>query len=63
MMKVLKSAEPRSSGDPHYDLFYGGYIDPEDFVEADDAKRVREAMAVIREFFDTLEENDLMLEC
>lgn len=46
--------------DPHYDLFIGGYIKPEDYLVQVDANRVRSAMALIDEFFDYLETQGIL---
>lgn len=54
MKMKLKSIVPVNydiyEHDFHYDLFYGGYIDPETYLIEDDAKKVREAMRIIKEF-------------
>ena len=38
------------SGEPYYDLFDGGYIKPENILQAEDAKRVNDAVALISLF-------------
>ena len=59
-MKLLEDVESTHSGDPWYDITDGGYINPYDFLESDDAERVQEAVNTVKEFFDLLEENDLL---
>lgn len=49
-MKFKKDAEPVSTMDFWYDLTDGGYIDPDDLLEPEDAKKVKDAIAVISEF-------------
>jgi hypothetical protein len=61
-MKLLDEPKVTASSDPYYDLFEGGYLDPEEFLVEEDAKKVREAMAVIEEFFMILENNELLEE-
>ena len=60
-MKLLKKPETVSSSDRYYDLFEG-YIDPQDFVVKEDADEVDAAVEVIKEFFKTLEDNELLEE-
>ena len=38
------------TSEPYYDLFEGGYIKPEDFLEPESALQVTEAIATVREF-------------
>ena len=61
-MEVLKNAKPCGSGEFWYDLTDGGYIKPEKLVSPEDAKKVEEAVAIIQEFRQTLEENELLME-
>lgn len=60
----MKLADPRPepfpSDDPYYDLFVGGYIRPEELLE--DPDEVLEAMRVITEFLDFLEEEEILEE-
>ena len=46
----------------HYDLFDGGYINPEDQLDEESAARVRLAVDVIRQYENFLELNDI-IEC
>ena len=39
-----------ASADFYYDLFDGGYIKPEHFVDAESADKINAAMDIIREF-------------
>lgn len=59
-LKFKKDAEPVVTSEFHYDLFSGGYIDPDALLEADDAKALNEAIALINQFEDELEANDLL---
>ena len=59
-MRIRDDATQGSTQDFFYDLFDGGYIDPEDYLVAPDAKRVRDAMTLILEFREVLEDNDMM---
>ena len=38
------------TSEPYYDLFEGGYIKPEDFLEPESALQVTEAIALVRQF-------------
>lgn len=44
------------TSDPYYDLFDGGYIKPDLFLEEEDAKKISEAIELIREFLDEAQE-------
>lgn len=58
-MKIIEPRpEPIYSDDPYYDLFDGGYIKPEELLE--DPDEVLEAVRVIKEFLELLEEEELM---
>lgn len=53
----FKPLEPVSSDDPLYDLFYGGYIKPEDLLANEtDIEAVKEAVELVREFLQEAEE-------
>lgn len=53
-------AEEVGTSDFYYDLFDGGYIVPEDFLEEESAKRVNEALLLIREFENLLVSEELI---
>lgn len=57
-IKFRKDADTVSTDDPYYDLFDGGYIDPDDLLEPESAARVNEALDTIREFLNTGEAQD-----
>lgn len=59
-MKVLTTAEQISTSDFFYDLFDGGYIDPDLLVDEESAKKVKDAVATLEEFKQLLLDNDLM---
>lgn len=59
-MKFKTNAEPIITSEFFYDLFDGGYIEPQNLLEAKDAARVNEAIHLILEFRDALEEEGLM---
>jgi len=61
-MQVKKDAKPVTTSDPTYDLLYGGYIDPENLLEPEDAKKVKDAVNTIINFFVTLEGANLIEE-
>ena len=45
-----------SSSEPHYDLFDGGYIKPEELLaDPEQAKKVNDAVRTIQAFFDQAE--------
>jgi hypothetical protein len=55
-MKIKKGLE-NSTGDFWYDLTDGGYLDPEKICEdLEDAKKVKQAIAVIKDFENSCEE-------
>lgn len=59
-MKIKLDAVPIATSDFFYDLFDGGYIDPDDVLEIEDAERVNEAVQLILEFREILEDNDMI---
>ncbi len=61
-MKTKKDVIPVCTSEFYYDLFDGGYIDPENLLIKKDAKKVREAIWTIIEFRETLEEAGLLEE-
>ena len=53
----IKEGLQISTGDFWYDVTDGGYLNPDDICEnEEDAKRVREAIAVIRDFESSCED-------
>lgn len=62
-MEVLSNVESVPTDDFLYDLFYGGYFRPDKFLKnEDDIKRVKNAIKVIKDYQNTLEDNDLLEE-
>ncbi len=59
-LKFKADAEPVFSSEPHYDLFDGGYISPAKLLEPDDAKRVNDAVALVAQFLDEAEAEELL---
>lgn len=59
-MKFKSDVETVYTSDFWYDLFDGGYIHPEDFLEDEDAKKVKAAVDLVRQFQTELEDNDLV---
>ena len=62
MQLLEKPKTDQASADPYYDLFEGGYIEASDFVIPEDAEKVDAAVEVIKDFFKTLEEAELLEE-
>lgn len=54
--------ESVSTSDFYYDLFLGGYFDPENFLDENSAEKVKEAMEIINQYESLLEDNDLIEE-
>jgi hypothetical protein len=61
-MRINEDQDPIITTDFHCDLFKHDCIAPESLVCPEDARRVREAMAVIDEFERTLIESELLEE-
>lgn len=63
-MKDMKLKDTKSgkcwSDDPLNDLFYGGYINPNDYLIDSDAEKVENAIDTINSYFKILEDNDLI---
>lgn len=58
-----KEREPMPTDDFYYDLFIGGYFNPNEFLEeSKDAYEIVKAMAIIGEYKKALEENNLIEE-
>ena len=60
----LKEGNLESVGtsDFYYDLFLGGYFNPENFLDENSAKKVKEAIRIINQYESLLEDNDLIEE-
>ena len=59
-MKFKKDVESVATDNFWYDLTDGGYIKPEKFLEEEDAKKVNEAVDLLREFLSGMEENEFL---
>jgi hypothetical protein len=56
-MKIKENLQEVQTSDFWYDLSKGGYLDPEKLCEnEEDAKKVREAIKVVEEYEESLEE-------
>ena len=53
-MKINKKAEQVTSSEVYYDLFDGGYINPQTLL-GEGAQEVIDAIALVTEFLDLLE--------
>ena len=51
-MKFKFEVESVYTDNPFYDLFVGGYINPEDLLEEEDAQKVLSAMEVVEDFME-----------
>jgi hypothetical protein len=59
-MKFIKGSQI-STSEFWYDLFDGGYIDPENLLESEeDVKQVRRAMQVLQQFYNEAEEQGVL---
>ncbi len=62
-MVFKEDAEMTCTSDPYYDLFDGGYLSPEKFLEHEEEQaEVLEAMSVISSYVDGLYTNGLIAE-
>ena len=59
-LKWKKDIEPKSSDDFWYDVSLGGYIDPYEFLEEDDADKVFNAINILKQFKEEGEQNGLI---
>jgi hypothetical protein len=59
-LKFKKDYEQVGTDDFWYDLTRGGYIKPKDFLEEEDAKRVKAAVDLLRQFEDEAAELDII---
>jgi len=57
-LKFKKDVEPQGTGEFWYDCTWGGYIDPDKFLEPEDAKRIKEAINLVWQFEKEAEENE-----
>lgn len=55
-----KDAQSVCSDDPWYDLTSGGYIKPENFLEGDELQKVYDAIELIEEFLEQLDDNGFL---
>jgi hypothetical protein len=62
-MKTKADAPAIATDDPLYDLFRGGYLSPEKFLEDDsDVGRVNDAMNTVNEYLELLANDELLEE-
>jgi hypothetical protein len=60
----FKEGSKIETGDFYYDLFYGGYIKPEDIlVNKDDIIKVNNAIRVLEEFESSATEQGIIEDC
>jgi hypothetical protein len=60
-MKLKTLKEPFVTSDPYYDLFDGGYIKPEEFLEDEaDVKTVKDAIKIVEDFLQLIEGEELL---
>lgn len=60
----FKDRNSVASSEWYYDLFEGGYLEPEDFLEdEEDIKKVQDAMEIINNYLSNLEDEGLLEEC
>ncbi len=62
-MKFKKNIEPIYTSEFWYDLTDGGYINPKLILEEDDAKRVIDAIRIIKEFEEKAIKMGIVIEC
>lgn len=56
-MKILNNANPEPTSDFWYDLFVWWYFNPEKFIEwSEDIKKINDAISIIEEYKELLEE-------
>lgn len=62
--KLDLEKEPVETSDPYYDLFDGGYIKPEEYIlDETQLNQLLDAIQLIKDFFDAMDEAELMIEC
>jgi hypothetical protein len=59
-LKFKQKVSEQPTSDFWYDCTKGGYIKPENFLEPEDAKRVTEAIQLLRQFENEAEELELI---
>lgn len=59
-LKFKQDAEPVFTSETYYDLFDGGYIQPYELLEPEDATRVMNAVRLVQQFLDEAEEAELL---
>lgn len=62
-MKFKDDVKSIYTSDPFYDLFMGGYINPYEILESEDAERVNDAVDLILQFLDEAKDNYIIHEC
>ena len=61
MFIIKNGAQSKTTSEPWYDLFEGGYFPPQDFLEKEeDIKKVMDAMNTVERYRNTLEREELM---
>ena len=59
-LKFKKGAETIYTSELWYDILEGGYIQPQDLLEGDDAEEVRRAITLVQQFAKEAEKNSLI---
>jgi len=60
-MEFKDNIDPISTCEFWYDVFDGGYIEPEDLLKnKEDIDKVRNAITLLNQFRDELEENEII---
>ena len=63
-MKFKDDIDTVFTGEPYYDLFDGGYIDPEDMLEdPEDVRKVKAAVRLVDEFLFQAQEAGAIGQC
>lgn len=61
-MKLKENAPILETGDFWYDLFQGGYVKIEEYLEGEELERVKQAVETLEDFYSTLEDEELIEE-
>lgn len=61
-LQLKTDPDPVATSEFYYDLFDGGYIDPEDQLDPDSAAKVLGAKDIIEQYRDLLESSGLLEE-